>query len=110
VLTVFFLKKNRYSDSDPEEQTRKAAALPSWAQSPYLTDALRAQSSINPDLLFGAIQPLRMEGNERHYNYCFIIFFRQAESVGFTLGRNIQGQQVQFAVPCEEQLGELEWN
>lgn len=56
------MNHSRYSDSDSEEKKKKDAELPTWAQSPNLHDALMAQSHINPDNLFGAIQPLRMEG------------------------------------------------
>lgn len=53
---------DRYSDSDEEAQAAKAAALPDWTRSPELRQALAAQSQFDPDLIFGAIPPLRMEG------------------------------------------------
>lgn len=52
----------RFSDSDPEVQEQKAAERPSWTRSPNLRAALQSQSHVNPDGIFGAIQPLSMEG------------------------------------------------
>lgn len=49
---------SEYSDSDDEDRSK---ALPGWAQSPELRQALQLQSTINPDDIFGAIRPLRME-------------------------------------------------
>ncbi|KAG7099202.1 hypothetical protein E1B28_001069 [Marasmius oreades] len=51
---------SEYSDSDDEDRKR-AFDPPDWAQSPELRQALQMQSTINPDEIFGAIQPLRME-------------------------------------------------
>lgn len=52
---------SEYSDSDPEEQARKAKTLPAWAQSPFLAKALRDQQHLNPDEIFGAMPQLEME-------------------------------------------------
>ncbi|GLB36140.1 putative dcp2, box A domain [Lyophyllum shimeji] len=49
---------SEYSDSEDED---RAKSLPEWAQSPELREALQQQSTINPDDIFGAIRPLRME-------------------------------------------------
>ncbi|KAG6813800.1 hypothetical protein H0H92_007212 [Tricholoma furcatifolium] len=49
---------SEYSDSDDEDRPK---AFPGWAQSPELRQALQLQSTINPDDIFGAIRPLRME-------------------------------------------------
>lgn len=49
-----------YSDSDDEDKPR-GYEPPEWAQSPDLRHALSEQSRLNPDNLFGAIRPLRME-------------------------------------------------
>ncbi|KNZ73440.1 Inner centromere protein-related protein pic1 [Termitomyces sp. J132] len=49
---------SEYSDSDDEDRSK---AFPGWAQSPELRQALQLQSTINPDDIFGAIRPLRME-------------------------------------------------
>ncbi|RDB29549.1 hypothetical protein Hypma_015535 [Hypsizygus marmoreus] len=48
---------SEYEDSEDEDR----GGLPDWAQSPELREALQLQSTINPDDIFGAIRPLRME-------------------------------------------------
>lgn len=49
---------SEYYDSDDENRKR---ALPNWAQSPALREALQSQSTVDPDDIFGAIKPLKME-------------------------------------------------
>ena len=49
-----------YSDSEDENQ-RRTFDPPEWAQSPELRLALQVQSTMNPDEIFGAIRPLRMD-------------------------------------------------
>jgi len=51
----------RYSDSDDEDRDSSKQALPSWAQSPEIRNALREQESHNPDDIFGPMKPLSME-------------------------------------------------
>lgn len=51
---------SEYSDSEDEDRVRTFDA-PDWAQSPELRQALQMQSTMNPDDIFGAIRPLRME-------------------------------------------------
>ncbi|THG97438.1 hypothetical protein EW145_g7613 [Phellinidium pouzarii] len=51
---------SEYSDSDDEDRVR-TFDRPHWAQSPELREALQTQSSFNPDDIFGAIKPLKME-------------------------------------------------
>lgn len=51
---------SEYSDSDDEDRKRTFDP-PDWAQSPELKTALELQSTINPDDIFGAVRPLRME-------------------------------------------------
>ena len=51
---------SEYSDSDDDDRPRTFDP-PGWAQSPELRQALETQSTINPDDIFGAIRPLRME-------------------------------------------------
>ncbi|KAF8213059.1 hypothetical protein K438DRAFT_1803337 [Mycena galopus ATCC 62051] len=51
---------SEYSDSDDEDRPR-AFDPPSWAQDPVLQQALQVQSTINPDDIFGAVRPLKME-------------------------------------------------
>ena len=51
---------SEYSDSDDEDRKR-TANHPDWTQSPELRDALLSQSTLNPDDIFGAIKPLKME-------------------------------------------------
>ncbi|KAJ6575103.1 hypothetical protein B0H19DRAFT_1127175 [Mycena capillaripes] len=51
---------SEYSDSDDEDRVRTFDP-PSWAQSPDLRQALEIQSTINPDEVFGAIRPLKMD-------------------------------------------------
>ncbi|KAF7310904.1 INCENP-ARK-bind domain-containing protein [Mycena chlorophos] len=51
---------SEYSDSDDEDRPRTFNP-PSWAQSPDLRQALEIQSTINPDDIFGAIRPLKMD-------------------------------------------------
>ncbi|KAH8826960.1 hypothetical protein DL96DRAFT_1604989 [Flagelloscypha sp. PMI_526] len=52
---------SEYSDSDDSDRDEKKKALPDWAQSPELARALRTQSTMNPDEIFGRVQPLEME-------------------------------------------------
>ncbi|KAF8622468.1 hypothetical protein AX15_006987 [Amanita polypyramis BW_CC] len=51
---------SEYSDSEDEDRQRTFDP-PDWAQSPELKQALQQQSTINPDDIFGAIRPLKME-------------------------------------------------
>ena len=51
---------SEYSDSDDEDRVRTFNP-PEWAQSPELRQALEMQSTINPDDIFGAVRPLKME-------------------------------------------------
>ncbi|KDR84979.1 hypothetical protein GALMADRAFT_107537 [Galerina marginata CBS 339.88] len=51
---------SEYSDSDDEDRVRTFDP-PDWAQSPELRQALAMQSTINPDDIFGAVRPLKME-------------------------------------------------
>jgi len=67
ICSIWANAVSRYSDSDEEAQAAKAAALPDWTRSPELRQALAAQSQFDPDLIFGAIPPLRMEGTSRLY-------------------------------------------
>lgn len=60
---------SEYSDSDEEEQARKAALRPGWTQSPILRQQLATQSTFNPDHLFGAIPPLEMEGSSNSHGF-----------------------------------------
>lgn len=51
---------SEYSDSEDEDRARTFDP-PEWAQSPELRQALENQKSINPDDIFGAVRPLKME-------------------------------------------------
>ncbi|OAX39002.1 hypothetical protein K503DRAFT_769917 [Rhizopogon vinicolor AM-OR11-026] len=51
---------SEYSDSEDEDRVRTFDP-PNWAQSPELRQALQMQSTVDPDEIFGAIRPLRME-------------------------------------------------
>lgn len=51
---------SEYSDSEDEDRPRTFDP-PNWAQSPELRQALEMQSGINPDDIFGAVRPLKME-------------------------------------------------
>lgn len=51
---------SEYSDSEDEDRPRTYDP-PDWAQSPELRQALEQQSTINPDDIFGAVRPLKME-------------------------------------------------
>ncbi|KAJ6519807.1 hypothetical protein C8R45DRAFT_952785 [Mycena sanguinolenta] len=51
---------SEYSDSDDEDRPRTFDP-PSWAQDTMLQQALQVQSTINPDDIFGAVRPLKME-------------------------------------------------
>lgn len=53
---------SEYSDDDEDERERKNAALPSWAQSPFLREQLESQARIDPGTVFGPIPDLKMEG------------------------------------------------
>lgn len=50
---------SEYSDSDDEDR-KKNFNPPDWAQSPNLRTTLEAMSTVNPDNIFGAVQPLQM--------------------------------------------------
>jgi len=52
----------RYSDSDPEEHAKKEKERPVWTHSPQIRAALQAQSTVNPDSIFGAIPQLSLPG------------------------------------------------
>lgn len=51
---------SEYSDSEDEDRPRTFDP-PDWAQSPELRQALEIQSTINPDDIFGAVRPIKME-------------------------------------------------
>jgi len=51
---------SEYSDSEDEDRVRTFDP-PDWAQSPELRQALENQRTINPDDIFGAVRPLKME-------------------------------------------------
>lgn len=51
---------SEYSDSEDEDRA-KGSELPDWARSPNLREMLELQSQHNPDDIFGAIKPLRMD-------------------------------------------------
>lgn len=51
---------SEYSDSDDEDR-KKTFSPPRWAQSPALREALQSQSTVDPDDIFGAIKPLKMD-------------------------------------------------
>jgi len=51
---------SEYSDSDDEDR-KKNFDPPDWAQSPNLHSTLHALSTVNPDQIFGAVQPLHIE-------------------------------------------------
>ena len=51
---------SEYSDSEDEDRVRTFNP-PDWAQSPELRQALEMQSTMNPDDIFGAVRPLKME-------------------------------------------------
>ncbi|KAF7339481.1 INCENP-ARK-bind domain-containing protein [Mycena sanguinolenta] len=51
---------SEYSDSDDEDRPRTFDP-PSWAQDTMLQQALQVQSTINPDDIFGAVRPLKMD-------------------------------------------------
>ncbi|KAG0140613.1 hypothetical protein CROQUDRAFT_84126 [Cronartium quercuum f. sp. fusiforme G11] len=48
---------SEYSDDDEEEHARKEAALPDWAQSMVMREALANQRKLNPNDIFGATIP-----------------------------------------------------
>ncbi|KPV75382.1 uncharacterized protein RHOBADRAFT_43888 [Rhodotorula graminis WP1] len=49
---------SEYSDSDDEAHERKRKALPGWAQSPAVAQALYNQQQVNPDEIFGPLPKL----------------------------------------------------
>ena len=51
---------SEYSDSDDEDQ-KKNFDPPDWAQQANVTNALQSLSRVNPDNIFGAVQPLAIE-------------------------------------------------
>ena len=58
--SVVIYSSCRYSNSDDEDRPRTFDP-PDWAQSPDLRIALRSQSRMNPDDIFGPVRPLHME-------------------------------------------------
>jgi hypothetical protein len=50
------------SDEDQPQQNAPKDNAPMWAQSPALNRALNHQRSLNPDEIFGEVDPLRLEG------------------------------------------------
>lgn len=53
---------SEYSDSDDEAHERKRKALPGWAQSPAVAQALYDQQQVNPDEIFGPLPKLSIGG------------------------------------------------
>jgi hypothetical protein len=51
---------SEYSDSDDEDK-KKNFDPPDWAQQANVTNALQTLSRVNPDNIFGAVQPLQIE-------------------------------------------------
>ena len=51
---------SEYSDSDDEDR-KKNFDPPDWAQQTNVTSALESLSRVNPDSVFGAVQPLAIE-------------------------------------------------
>jgi hypothetical protein len=51
---------SEYSDSD-EEDKKKGFDPPDWAQQANVTNTLQNLSRVNPDNIFGAVQPLAIE-------------------------------------------------
>ena len=51
---------SEYSDSDDEDR-KKNFDPPDWAQQTNVTNALQTLSRVNPDNIFGAVQPLAIE-------------------------------------------------
>ena len=51
---------SEYSDSDDEDR-KKNFDPPDWAQQANVTNALQTLSRVNPDNIFGAVQPLQIE-------------------------------------------------
>lgn len=51
---------SEYSDSDDEDR-KKNFDPPDWAQQANVADALQSLSRVNPDNVFGAVQPLAIE-------------------------------------------------
>ncbi|GAA5848115.1 hypothetical protein JCM9279_007460 [Rhodotorula babjevae] len=72
---------SEYSDSDDEAHERKRKALPGWAQSPAVAQALFDQQQVNPDELFGPIPKLSIGE-----------FFRNSASAARLRGRTSSAQ------------------
>jgi hypothetical protein len=51
---------SEYSDSDDEDR-KKNFDPPDWAQQTNVTNTLQSLSRVNPDSIFGAVQPLAIE-------------------------------------------------
>lgn len=51
---------SEYSDSDDEDR-KKGFEPPDWAQQANVTNTLQSLSTVNPDSIFGAVQPLAIE-------------------------------------------------
>lgn len=51
---------SEYSDSDDDDR-KKNFDPPDWAQQANVTNALQSLSRVNPDNVFGAVQPLAIE-------------------------------------------------
>ncbi|GAA5904151.1 hypothetical protein JCM8208_003461 [Rhodotorula glutinis] len=72
---------SEYSDSDDEAHERKRKALPGWAQSPAVAQALYNQQQVNPDEIFGPIPKLSIGE-----------FFRNSASAARLRGRTSSAQ------------------
>ena len=59
-----FLSFNSESDDD-EDRRENQAPVPGWAQTPNLNFSLATQSNLNPEKVFGKVQPLALEGELR---------------------------------------------
>ncbi len=57
--------RDDYSDDDDEENSGEQAQVinvPTWAKSPALLKSLTQQRLVNPDVVFGDMESLRLEG------------------------------------------------
>lgn len=96
---------SEYSDSDEEEQAKKAALRPGWTHSPELRQALAMQASFNPDELFGAIPQLHMEGESGWPLRCAI--HRNAIIIGQRL--TFSGHVVSVSASHQKCSSSREW-
>ncbi|RKP08377.1 hypothetical protein THASP1DRAFT_29810 [Thamnocephalis sphaerospora] len=53
--------ESEYSDEEEMPKKKKGAVVPAWADAKNLAEQLHRQRRVDPDLIFGKVEPIRME-------------------------------------------------